>query len=623
MFFYLVAPIGLNSPLLTYKSSIEFKPFSVVLVSLKNKTIQAVILESTFEPNFECKDIIKQVGFLNKTQENLARFCASYYRATWQETLNLFVPFKLESSQDFKLDSACLESIKNNLATLNNAQTKALNFLDSRQKGLLFGDTGSGKSEVYFHLIFNALKENKSVLFLMPEIALTPQILKRLESIFGDIIGVWHSKITKSKKEILHSKLHNGEVKIIVGARSALFLPIKDLGLIIIDEEHDDAYKAQNNPRYNARDLCLFLNKKENIKVILGSATPSVTSYKLALESNYLFRLKGQFFNSSKQFILENSKTQLNENLISLINKTLNDKKQVVVFLPTRANFKSLQCFNCGLGVKCPFCSVNMSVHLNQNSLICHYCNYRCDIPNICPSCKNGELFSNRIGTQQIALELKDKLDSSFNIEVFDKDSISTANKLNKILENFNNHKIDMLIGTQMLSKGHDYHNVELAVILGIDYVLNNSEYRSFEKGISLIFQIAGRAGRKNNGKVFLQSLQLGLIEPFLNDYQDFLAWELANRSHTYPPFSKIAMIHFSDKNEKKAESNMLNFVNKFKSLDSSKVKLVGYGKNGIEKIANKFRFHALLNAKSSLDILEALKDFPKLDIDIDALDTM
>ncbi|MGX2971355.1 replication restart helicase PriA [Helicobacter sp. T3_23-1059] len=502
-----------------------------------------------------------------------------------------------------------------NLNPLSDAQKSALDFVSDKPISLLFGDTGSGKSEIYFHLIASMLNQGKSALFLMPEISLTPQIESRLKNAFGNLVGIWHSKVSqKSKKEIL-AKLESSELKIIAGARSALFLPLQNLGLIIIDEEHDDAYKSFQNPRYNARDCAMYLVKKCGIQVALGSATPSLTTYYLAKKGGYLYRLKGVFFeNATKQYMFENSPTSLTSNLFSHIKSTIKSKKQAIIFVPTRANFKALLCQECGYGFACPFCSVNMSLHIKKNCLVCHYCGYAQIIPKSCPKCSSQHLATKRVGTQQIADELQNafveskKAGEIFNnvkIGIFDKDHITTSSKLNTTLKSFKNGEIDILVGTQMLSKGHDYHNVELAVVLGIDYVLNGGDFRSFERGISLLHQIAGRAGRKSSGKVFIQSLQTQWIKGFLGDYEEFLEWEEKRRSKNYPPFKKLVMIHCAHKRQEKAKEQMQEMLPILKT--QKKIHIIGYGSNAIERIAGKWRFHILLNGDKISDILEAL----------------
>ena len=621
--YYLVAPFGAKSPPFTYKSHTAYQKGTLVEVPLRQNIVLGVVLASVQKPSFECKEIVGQKGYFDSRQVLLAEFVAYYYFCSLSEAYNLMQPHysfgnssllkKAELLSSHCIDLAvCHEASTNNhiaytpqLHPLSQAQKQTLDFALAKPISLLFGDTGSGKSEIYFHLIASALTQGKSALFLMPEISLTPQIESRLKNAFGEQVGIWHSKVSqKQKKEIL-KRLESNELKIIAGARSALFLPIQNLGIIIIDEEHDDAYKSFQNPRYNARDCALYLSKKCGLQVVLGSATPSLTSYHLAKKGDYLFRLKGAYFEEAKkQYVLENSPTSLTPLLLSHIKSTLQAKKQAIIFVPTRANFKALLCQECGYGFACPFCSVNMSLHIKQNRLICHYCGYSQITPKSCLECDSQNLTTKRIGTQQIADELKQSF-SDAKIGIFDKDHITTSGKLNEALRAFRDGEIDILVGTQMLSKGHDYHNVELAVILGIEYVLNGGDFRSFERGIALLHQIAGRSGRKHIGKVFIQSPQAQWLRGFLGDYEEFLAWEEKRRSNNYPPFRKLVMIHCSHPRQERAKEQMEEILPILKRQKN--IHIIGHGSNAIERIANKWRFHILLNGERISDILEAL----------------
>lgn len=614
--YYLVAPFGAKSPPFTYKSRTTYEKGTLVEIPLREKVVLGVLLGNVQKPSFECKEIGEQKGYFDSRQVLLAEFVAYYYFCTLSEAYNLMQPhygFDNSSSGNHCVGLAVCHTASAKpyithipqLHPLSQAQKRALDFVLTKPISLLFGDTGSGKSEIYFHLIASTLTQGKSALFLMPEISLTPQIESRLKNAFGEQVGIWHSKVSqKQKKEILQ-KLKSNELKIIAGARSALFLPIQNLGIIIIDEEHDDAYKSFQNPRYNARDCALYLSKKCGLQVVLGSATPSLTSYYLAKKGGYLYRLKGAFFEEAKkQYILENSPTSLTPLLLSHIKSTLQAKKQAIIFVPTRANFKALLCQECGYGFACPFCSVNMSLHIKQNRLICHYCGYSQITPKSCLECDSQNLTTKRIGTQQIADELKQSF-SEAKIGIFDKDHITTSGKLNEALRAFRDGEIDILVGTQMLSKGHDYHNVELAVILGIEYVLNGGDFRSFERGIALLHQIAGRSGRKHIGKVFIQSPQAEFLRGFLGDYEEFLAWEEKRRSDNYPPFKKLVMIHCSHPRQERAKEQMEEIL---PILERQKnIHIIGHGSNAIERIANKWRFHILLNGEKISDILEAL----------------
>lgn len=643
--FYHIAPLGVRSPLLTYTAQTPLAVGTLVGIQIRKKIYDGVVITQTQAPDFTCKNIIDVRGYFGSAQRFLARFIAYYYRANLPESYKLFLAFAhtptlalatplrqnlnplSSGALSFcdiplraRLNHAQKQQIFSKLPALSPTQAKAYAFIESKPLSLLFGDTGSGKTEIYFHAIACALCEDKAALFLMPEIALTPQTLARLQGVFGDCVALWHSKVSPRKKKEILQGLHTQRIKIIAGARSALFLPLANIGVVVVDEEHDDAYKSMSSPRYNARDLAVLLSRHAGIKVVLGSATPSLTSYKLARDGGYLYRLKGGFYQAQRHFILESTQACLTDTLKHHIQATLTQKRQAIVFVPTRANFKALLCLECGYGFVCPFCSVNMSVHLARNALCCHYCDYREILPSLCPECGGENLSSRRIGTAQVASQLQE-LYPLARIGVFDRDHITTQNKLATTLSAFKSGEIDILVGTQMLSKGHDYHNVALACVLGIDYVLQGGDFRSLERGVALLHQIAGRAGRKESGKVFIQSLQSEWLKGFLDDYEVFLQWELAYRSSSYPPFRRLAMIHCDHRSKAKAQENMLAILQALRAGDG--VEVLGYGANAIERIADKWRFHILLSAQKHSDMLRAMENLGEIEVDIDCIDTL
>ena len=646
MFYYLIAPLKSNAPLLTYSSTHPHKPFEIITIEIRNKQTQGIIIKEASKPNFECKNIQKSPLAWTELQIQLGNFIAQYYCASYGETFGIFHPLgagdlgrdSTEASRREKAQNNAQESTPKaspkpptdfHLNPLSPMQQEALEFCQDRALSLLFGDTGSGKTEVYFHLIAQTLRQNQSVLFLMPEISLTPQTEKRLKNAFGDIIALWHSKITTKKKQKILEGLEKGEIKIIAGARSALFLPLQNLGRIIVDEEHDDAYKSQSKPRYNAKDLCIYLSKRSSIKVTLGSATPSLSSYHLAKNENLLFRLKGAFYQSQKQVIFDNDENPLSPKILQNINAVLNQGKQVIIFVPTRANFKTLLCGTCGGSVMCEHCSVALSLHSKKNMMLCHYCGFSMPIPQACPTCQSEDFISRRIGTAQLKIELEEHF-PNHSIAIFDKDHASTDKKLKAILNDFRDKKIDILIGTQMISKGHDFHNVALAVILGIDFVLKSADFRCNERAFNLLYQVAGRSGRKEDGSVLIQSLNSPFLADFLGDYEDFLRYELENRIHFYPPFVRLVMLRFEGKDDLLAAEHMTEVLTALRGVlkmggDSAEFEIVGQGRSSIEKIANIYRYHILLRTTQiapTLKILRALLQSHKsFEIDVDAID--
>lgn len=610
MFYYEVAILNSALNPLTYESKDEFVYGDIVSVNLRNKQNLGIIVKQVQKPSFKTLTInFKSKLKFTSLQINLAKFISYYYSAFLGVTYGLFEPFEEFINLNLHIQKE---------PNLNEIQQKAFEFIDKNSISLLFGDTGSGKSEVYISHIVKTLNSGKSALFLMPEISLTPQMQKRLELYFGSSLAVWHSKITKNKKLEILSKLQSGEVKLIAGARSALFLPFNNLGLIIVDEEHDDSYKSSQNPHYNARDLAIYASTL-GVKVVLGSATPCITT----IQKQPFFRMKGTFFKAKKEYIFDENKTSISDLIIENIAKCLKNSKQTVVFLPTRANFKFITCKNCFNTIKCPHCSVSMSYHKKQNILRCHYCGYAIKVPQICDKC-GGDMFeTNKIGTSEV-LEILNANFPNANIAKFDRDVITTQKKLEKLLKDFNDKKIDILVGTQMLSKGHDYHDVTLAVILGLDEYLEYGDFRAREKTLALAMQVAGRAGRAQYGKVIFQTRKRDFFEKFINDYDSFITEEIKFRNSLYPPFSKLMRINISSKNEEEANKICLRCVELIEKIltKTDDFEIVGYGKSPIELIASKFRYNILLRSKSHKPLIKIanLLQGKNIDIDIDPI---
>lgn len=604
MFYYLVSL--LKSPLnpLTYQSSEELAIGSVVEVSLQKKHVRGVIIEKVEKPSFECEPIFLSCKeFYPQKTRALAKFIADYYVCSLGEALSLFVP---NASSFLASKESCAIDL-----TLSCEQEKAYAFIQQHPTSLLFGDTGSGKTEIYMKLFESMLKEGKTALFLVPEIGLTPQMKGRLKKHFGTKVAIWHSKVSAKKKADILQGMQEGTIKIIAGTRSALFLPHQHLGLIVVDEEHDESYKSNNRPRYNARDIALLMAQQQHIKVVLGSATPSLSSfYKIPY-----VRLKGTYHASQNSFFYDDNHNELSQTIIDKIYQTLHKKQQIVVFLPTRANFKYITCKECGANVECPFCSVGMSLHHHANALKCHYCNYTEVIPTACPKCGCEEIVATRIGTAEVTQRLSEYF-KEYVIQQFDRDVVSTEKKLFDILERFNEKKIDILVGTQMLSKGHDYHGIGLAVILGVDSLLGMSDFRAREKALALVQQIAGRSGRKGEGEVLVQTRNAEFFQRYLSDFERFLKDELQYRTHFYPPFKKMMRLMASHAKEEKAKV-LIETVNEH-AQHFKNVEVVGFGKATIGKIAGKYRYELLARSDSSKALLELAHHVKTYHVEVD-----
>jgi len=531
-------------------------------------------------------------------QIKAALFMANYYFASLGEALGLFVPFqKNQEKREERREKGEAE----NVIVLSGKQNEALTFLQQHKVSLLFGDTGSGKTEIYMKYFEQIIQNGRRVLFLMPEISLTPQMQVRLERFFGDMVVMWHSKLTKKQREKNLERIYSGAARIIAGPRSALFLPIKALGLIVVDEEHDESYKSSSRPRYQARDMAIYMGSQLGIPVLLGSATPSLTSY---VKFPY-FRLKGGHFGGKRKVLFERHSEAITPMIEKLVSDMSEQGNQGMVFIPTRANFKYLICDTCGFTYECPYCSVGMSVHRNSRTLQCHYCNYTEAIPQKCPRCSHGNLISSRLGTAEATAYFKEHY-PRIRVEQFDRDVITTQNKLKAALKRFNDGETDLLVGTQMLSKGHDYHNVTLAVVLGLDNLLNMSDYRAREKALSLLIQIAGRSGRKKEARVLVQSFNEAFFSPYMEHYEQFLEEEKRFREEMYPPYKKLCRVLFAHKSAEKARNEMEQMQMQLRQM--SAVEVVGAGPAPIERIAGKYRFQILLRADKSTALIAAIR---------------
>ncbi len=614
MFYYELAL--LKSPLnnLTFQSENQIELGTKVLIKLRQRKVldEAVVIKEVLIPSFKCTDISEITNeYFDEKMLQIATFVSQYYVCSMGEALSVYNAFDktiIPIFNEEKFDSKIV---------LSKEQEKAKEFLRQKKQALLFANTGAGKTEVYIKIIEEHFNENKQAILLMPEISLTPQMQKRLEKVFDKSVAIWHSKITKKKKEEILKGLQEGSIKLIAGARSALFLPYSNLGVIVVDEEHDDSYKSDSKPRLHTKDLSIYMAKKYDFQLVLGSATVSTSSF----HKIPFFRLDETYHKTKKVYTFEDSDSNLTPTIINKISKTLNEKHQVIVFLPTRANFKYQICTSCGKSVECPYCSVSMSLHKNDLALKCHYCGYAQQIPSSCPSCHSGIIHNLRVGTAQIEEELKVLFPEKI-IKRFDRDEIKTNKQLKTVLNEFNKGEIDILVGTQMLSKGHDYHNVKLAVVLGIDSVLNMNSYKSREKALSLLIQISGRSGRSGEGEVIIQTKNEDFFNHYLNEsnYQEFLESELEFRQELYPPFLKMAKITFSHANGLKIKDEMESYLKVLK--ENKNIEIVGFGQSPIFKMANKYRYEILLRSSNIKALLNALHSIqsPNAAIDMDTI---
>ena len=438
-----------------------------------------------------------------------------------------------------------------------------------RQKNvcLLHGVTSSGKTEIYIHLIQEALKAGKQVLYLLPEIALTTQITERLRRIFGKRLGVYHSKFPDSERvEIWKKQLGEEEYDVILGVRSSIFLPFKRLGLVIVDEEHENTYKQQDPaPRYHARSSAIMLASMYGAKVLLGTATPSVESYFNATTDKYgLVELKERYKEIQLPHIervdikeLAHQKRMqgpFSPMLVKEIRGALERKEQVILFQNRRGFAPMMECHTCGWVPKCKNCDVSLTYHKGLNQLTCHYCGCTYQVPRSCPACGGVELMSRGFGTERIEDDIQ-LIFPEARVARMDLDTTRTRSAYEKIIANFEQGKTDILIGTQMVSKGLDFQHVSVVGILNADTMLNYPDFRSYERAFQLMAQVAGRAGRKNKqGLVILQtkSPELPVIHQVMrNDYEELYYDQLAERQmFRYPPYYRLIYVYLKHRKE-------------------------------------------------------------------------
>jgi primosomal protein N' (replication factor Y) len=492
---------------------------------------------------------------------------------------------------------------------------------------LLFGVTGSGKTQVYLEAIKEVLAQNRTAIVLVPEIALTPQLIHRFKKYFGDIIGVIHSRLSEGQRFDVFRKILSNEIKIVIGARSALFAPLENIGIIIVDEEHDHSYKqTEKNPKYNARDAAIVRARLNNAVVVLGSATPSIESfYNARTGKYYLLELKQRAMltkqprveivdmfeelkSRSKYVKFESpEKRFLSGKLITAINETLS-KKQNVMLLQNRRGYSAyLECQNCGNVNKCTNCDITLIYHKIKNHLRCHYCGYTEHVPEKCSVCGRTNLTLKGTGTEKVEEEIA-KVFAGTRIKRMDSDTVSRKDAHRKILKSFHEGEYDILIGTQMISKGLDFPRVFLVGVISADVGLYNPDFRSHERTFQLLMQVAGRSGRSSDfGKVIIQTMHPdNYIFPLVvtHDFVSFYEKELESRkTFNYPPFSRMTLIEVKGMDKKKTETLASKmFLNLNKNNFSESIEIMKPAPALIPRLKNKFRYHIIIKSLKSDD---------------------
>lgn len=494
---------------------------------------------------------------------------------------------------------------------------------DTRTVQLLHGVTGSGKTEVYLTLIAKCLKEGKSSIFLVPEISLTPQMLSQLRARFGKNAAILHSGLSAGERFDEWWRLRTGEAKIAIGARSAIFAPLDNIGVIIVDEEHDSSYSSESAPRYNTFDVALLRAKKNGCKLVLGSATPSVETYKRAQEGEFSLIRMDKRINKRPlpEIIIADMRREVRRGNSSTFSGALKEEmekclasgNQVILFLNRRGYSQTVICKECGYVAKCEACDVSLTYHRDEGCLKCHYCGMKYNMLSACPDCKGTKLSYAGTGTQRIVAELE-KMYPTARILRMDNDTTSGKEGHYKILKTFADKKADILVGTQMIAKGHDFPAVTLVGVLDADMSLHFSDYRSGERTFQLITQVAGRSGRaEEQGKVVLQTFDpenevLRFATTY--DYEGFYENEVSLRAAmAFPPFSKIVRVLVTGEEDKKCiEALREVYVELERIYTENPDKFLFFNKMRapIKRIQNKFRYQILMRL-SDTSVLPAI----------------
>ncbi|MHB8065853.1 MAG: primosomal protein N', partial [Ruminiclostridium sp.] len=487
------------------------------------------------------------------------------------------------------------------------------------RESLIHGITGSGKTEVYLQLISYCFEMGKKAIMLVPEIALTPQMVERFVSRFGKRVAVMHSRLSLGERFDQWKLISEGKVDVVVGARSAVFAPIENLGLIVIDEEHEGSYKSESMPRYNAKEVAQKRCEINRALLLYGSATPSVDTYYLATQKLIeLIEMRNRPNTAELPCVelvdmrleLENgNRSPFSLRLMEELNKNIENNQQSILFLNRRGFSTFVFCRNCGYTMKCPECNIALTYHSKNNRLICHYCGFTVKNPSRCPSCESSNIRYFGIGTQKIEEEIKQRLPDSSVLRM-DTDTIGYKDAHEEILNRFKNENINIMVGTQMIAKGHDFPNVTLVGVLAADSMLNVGDFRASERTFQLLTQVAGRAGRGDiGGRVIIQTYNTEEYSILAACHQDFISFYnqeiLIRKRLDYPPFSNIAIVTFSGRRDRAIFEISKSVKPELMESWTSTFEVLGPSRCPIPKIANKYRWRLVIKAKN----LELLVD--------------
>ncbi|TSI11460.1 primosomal protein N' [Lysinibacillus sp. BW-2-10] len=492
---------------------------------------------------------------------------------------------------------------------------------------LLHGITGSGKTEVYLQAIAQCLKKGKEAIVLVPEISLTPQMTERFRSRFGELVAVMHSGLSVGEKYDEWRKVHQGKVKVVVGARSAIFAPFENVGIIILDEEHESTYKQEDTPRYHARDVAIWRGNYHNCPIVLGSATPSLESFARAKKNVYsLLTLQKRALKQSlptvqivdmRDELKKGNRSMFSQQLVQSIETRLEKNEQIVLFLNRRGYSSFVLCRDCGTVLQCQNCDISLTYHRSTEKCKCHYCGYEERVPQTCPQCQSEHIRFFGTGTQKVEEELA-KLFPEARVLRMDVDTTKTKGSHEQILASFGNGEADILLGTQMIAKGLDYPNITLVGVLSADTSLHLPDFRAAEKTFQLLTQVSGRAGRHEKpGEVVIQTYtpeHYAIELSKAQHYEPFYEREMLMRHQAgYPPYYYLALIQISHTDVMQAAEYAHKAVEWLRAKLSFNVSIIGPTASGISRLQNRYRYQCLIKYKIEPDLIPTLMQLIKL----------
>ncbi|MFH1218609.1 MAG: primosomal protein N' [Candidatus Peregrinibacteria bacterium] len=627
--------------LLTYSSSSPLKVGQSVQIPLRNSTSHGIVWKKTKKPTFKTlpiNSIHHKTPLLNKTQIDLLKWMSKYYFCPLSILLKLFIPKRILENRPFKAKTQPIEQIINSTPKeLTTPQKSAIDTILSSNKNnfLIHGITGSGKTEIYTHLASSYIKKTQQVLILVPEISLTPQIIEYFEKSIGLPSSVIHSKLSEGERFKSWEDIWQSKAKLIIGSRSAIFAPFQNLGLIIIDEEHELSYKQDSSPRYTVHKVAEKLqNLNPKLKIVFGSATPSIETAERLKDSTITIKerigdsvLPDIEIVDLREEFQKGNYSIFSDRLHEELTKILENKDQAILFLNRRGSASSMVCRDCGEAVECQNCELKMTYHaktLSNPSLICHHCGKIIPPPNTCPNCQGPNIKFLGIGTQRIETDLKKEFPTARVLRA-DKDTTTKKNSFKEIYKAFKNHEADILVGTQMIAKGLHLPKVNLVGVILADIGLNIPDFRTAERNFQLMTQVSGRAGRsKTKGKVIIQTYSpdnVALTFTQTNDYQNFFKYERTQRSLLKnPPFSTLAKIQIEDKSLDTCKQKALILENHLwksaRELNlTENLEILNYP-SYILRLRNKYRYIILIKDTSiSYTPHKILENLPKEDI--------